>query len=89
MEYRTVQPDSEDLRRIKTKAVAQLLRTLRMNAGLRQEDLGQRLNRTQSYVSKYENSESRLDVVELLEICDALGTSFGSFASLLESELAK
>ena len=31
------------------------------------------LNRPQSYVSKYESGERRLDVVEFLEVADAVG----------------
>ena len=38
-----------------------------------QMDLAQRLQRPQSFVSKYELAERRLDVVELLEVCAALG----------------
>ncbi len=40
--------------------------------GLRQSDLAVRLGKPQSYVSKYETGERRLDVIEFLEVCDAL-----------------
>lgn len=53
----------------------ELLRQLRKDAGLRQEDLAKRLARPQSYVSKYESGERRLDLIELREIALALGTS--------------
>lgn len=49
-----------------------LLRQLRKEAGLRQEDLAKRLARPQSYVSKYESGERRLDLLELREIATAL-----------------
>lgn len=38
-----------------------------------QEELARRLKRPQSFVSKYENSERRLDVVEFLHVAKAIG----------------
>ena len=46
--------------------------TARKRAGLTQSQLAQRLSRPQSYVSKYERGERRLDVVELLDVAKAL-----------------
>lgn len=39
---------------------------------LTQTDLADRLVRPQSFVSKYESGERRLDVIEFLEVCEAL-----------------
>lgn len=50
-----------------------LLRQIRRGAGLRQEDLADRLGKPQSFVSKYETGERRLDLIELGEICGAVG----------------
>ena len=47
---------------------------LRKEAGLTQVELAQRLGRPQSYVSKYERGERRLDVVEFLAVTRALDT---------------
>lgn len=55
--------------------LAQLLRTLRTEAGLRQIDLAEKLGEPQSYVSKYEAAEQRLDLMELKAICEALGVT--------------
>ena len=52
-----------------------LLRHYREKAGLRQVELAERLGRPQSFVSKYESGQRRLDVVELKAICDAVGVS--------------
>ena len=41
------------------------LRTARLEAVLTQEQVGRRLKRPQSYVSKCESGERRVDVVEL------------------------
>ncbi len=45
---------------------------LRKTAGLNQRELAERLGRTQSYVAKYELHERRLDIIQLLEILDAV-----------------
>lgn len=44
----------------------------RKDAGLHQADLAKRLGRPQSFVSKFENGERRLDVVEFVAICQVL-----------------
>lgn len=51
-----------------------LLVLARQQAGLTQADLAERLKRPQSFVSKYERGERRLDVVEFGEVAKALGT---------------
>jgi len=51
-----------------------LLKTARMAAGVTQRSLAETLGRPQSYVSKYELGERRLDVVEFVRIMKALST---------------
>jgi len=46
----------------------------RKKAGLTQTMLSERLTKPQSFVSKYERGERRLDVIEFLEVCRLLGT---------------
>ena len=50
----------------------ELLVAARRSRRLTQADLAATLGRPQSYVSKYERGERRLDVVELVEIASAL-----------------
>jgi transcriptional regulator with XRE-family HTH domain len=50
-----------------------LLIEARQAAGLRQEDVAERLSQPQSYVSKVEQGERRLDVVEFVQFAKALG----------------
>jgi transcriptional regulator with XRE-family HTH domain len=57
------------------RRLAELLRRLREDAGLRQSELAARLDRPQSFVSKYEAGERRLDLIELRAICVALDAS--------------
>lgn len=62
-----------------------LLRGVRRELGVTQIDLGQRLDNTQAFVSKFERGERRLDVVEFVEVCEALGVPpLEMFARYLE-----
>ncbi len=45
----------------------------RKKAGLTQAQLASRLKRPQSFVAKYEGGERRIDVVEFISICQAIG----------------
>jgi transcriptional regulator with XRE-family HTH domain len=65
--------------------VAALLRKLRLEAGLRQVDVAKRLRLPQSFVSKYENGERRLEFVEVAETCAALGVRFSEFVRRFEA----
>lgn len=51
-----------------------LLKTARRAAGLTQQDVAKYLGRPQSYVSKYELGERRLDVIEFVRIAKVLST---------------
>ena len=50
-----------------------------MDSGLKQEELAKRLGVHQSFVSKVENGERRLDVLELRDLCEALGIGLSAF----------
>lgn len=51
-----------------------LLISERKRYGLTQVELAERLGKPQSFVSKYERGERRLDVIEFIEVATALGT---------------
>jgi transcriptional regulator with XRE-family HTH domain len=64
-----------------------LLREMRVEAGLTQTDLATRIDKDQTFVSKYESGERRLVVLELREICQAVGVSLEKFVKRLEKVL--
>jgi transcriptional regulator with XRE-family HTH domain len=64
-----------------------LLRKARVEAGLTQMELASRLGVPQSFVSKYESGERRLDVLELRLVCQAVGVSLQEFVRRLEKGL--
>ncbi len=68
-------------------ALQQVLRQLRLGAGQRQEDLAARLHEPQSFVSKYESGERRLDLIELRQICQATGVSLLDLVARFEEQL--
>jgi transcriptional regulator with XRE-family HTH domain len=61
-----------------------LLRHLRREAGLTQVDVAERLDVPQSFVSKYESGERRLDVIELRHVAEAIGTTLEDVVSRLD-----
>ncbi|HEX42646.1 MAG TPA: XRE family transcriptional regulator, partial [Phycisphaerales bacterium] len=54
------------------KVLCELLVKARVSQNFTQKDVAKSIRRPQSFVSKYENAERRLDVVEFLEVADAL-----------------
>jgi len=64
--------------------VGKLLRKIRLEAKLRQIDVAERLRLPQSFVSKYESGERRLEFVEVAQICTALGIRFSAFVQRFE-----
>ena len=64
-----------------------LLREVRLEAGLTQMELAERIERDQTFVSKYESGQRRLDVLELREICQSVGITLEEFVARLEKAL--
>lgn len=64
---------------MKKRHLAVLLRQVRLEASLTQAQVAQAIGQTQSYVSKYENGEQRLDLMELEAVCDAVGIRLTNF----------
>lgn len=56
-----------------------MLRSLREKSGLRQTELAGKLARPQSFVSKVESGQRRLDLIELRAWCEALDADLVTF----------
>lgn len=67
------------------KIFLNILRVLREEAGLRQIDVADRLEQPQSFVSKYESGERRLDILELELVCKACDTTLREFVNRYEA----
>jgi transcriptional regulator with XRE-family HTH domain len=68
--------------------LAALLRAVRSESGLTQAEVAERLELPQSFVSKYESGERRLDLIELRQICKALRISLGDFVRRFERDVS-
>jgi transcriptional regulator with XRE-family HTH domain len=66
-----------------------LLREAREQVGISQMQLAEKLHQSQSFVSKLERGDRRIDVVQLRTICQFLGLTLGEFIQRLERELTK
>jgi transcriptional regulator with XRE-family HTH domain len=66
----------------------ELLKDTRLAKNLKQADVAKSLSLPQSYVSKYESGERRLDFVETVLVCEALGLTIEEFAAAYSGKLS-
>jgi hypothetical protein len=64
-------------------AFLKVLKEERIAAGLSQRDAAKKLNRTQSFISKSESGERRVDVIELVDFLRAYGVRPDKFIKKL------
>ena len=69
--------------------LVELLRELREKADVSQVEMAERLATSQSFVTKYERGERRLDVIQLRTICRALDRPLADVVRELERRLTK
>src|ERR1700677_2398301 len=62
-----------------------LLRELRKQKGLSQDQMAKAIGAKQAFVSKYETGERRLDFLDLVAICEVLSLSIVKFAERFET----
>lgn len=74
-------------RRRQRVAFQSVLRDLRQERGLNQQQMAKLLGVPQQWVSRYETGERRLDVLELLHILETLGVPLSEFIALLRERL--
>lgn len=65
----------------------QMLVEARKSLPMSQTVLAQRLGKPQSFVSKYERCERRVDVAEFMAIAEVLGLDAAAFLSLYSSQV--
>lgn len=70
------------------KALQNALKAARLKSGMTQKNLSDLLGKPQSYVSKYESGERRVDFIEVLEICEALQWSLVQLTDTYHQDLA-
>lgn len=64
-----------------------LLVAAREEAGLTQSGVSTKLGRPQSFVAKYEGGERRLDIIELIQVCTALGIDPHSILNNMQKKI--
>jgi transcriptional regulator with XRE-family HTH domain len=70
-------------------ALLALLQEARQSANLTQTELAERLGKSQSFVTKMESGDRRLDLIQLRTICLAFGTTLPAFVEKLERRIAE
>lgn len=66
-----------------------LIREFRERVGLTQVELAVAVGKKQTFISKVERGETRLDVIQLRTLLAAVGASLSDFARRLDRTLAK
>ncbi len=64
-----------------------LLVSAREKSGLTQVQIAERLGKPQSFISKYERGERRLDFPEFIELADVLGIDIVDFVNCYQSAI--
>jgi transcriptional regulator with XRE-family HTH domain len=67
--------------------VLRLMKQAREQAGITQVELAKRLKQSQSFVSKMERGDRRIDIVQLRTICQIYGLALSKFVDRLEEAL--
>jgi transcriptional regulator with XRE-family HTH domain len=68
-------------------AFCELMVKARKAAGLTQRELADRLHKPQSFVAKYERGERRIDVVEFLVVCQAIGVDSAKLLKAIKNAI--
>ncbi len=70
-----------------SKILLEMLYQLRSSSGIRQSDLAQMLKVPQSFISKIESGERRIDLIELRAVLQYLDTNLIEFVTELEKRI--
>ncbi|MCO5064299.1 MAG: helix-turn-helix domain-containing protein [Rhizobiaceae bacterium] len=66
--------------------IIELLVQARKDAGITQVELGKRIGQRQTFVSKFELGERRLDIAEFIEVCRAIGADPHAIIRSIEAD---
>jgi len=67
--------------------IGSCLKSFRVEAGLTQRQVAQRLGKTQSFVSKVENADRELSLIEVFPYADALETDYTTLVDFIHTNL--
>lgn len=79
----------KSIHRDEFRAALRCLYELRQKAGLTQVELGQKMNRPQSFVSNGEGGFRRLDMLQLLEWANACGSDLATLGAMIDREVSR
>jgi transcriptional regulator with XRE-family HTH domain len=65
----------------------QVLKSFRKGQHFQQEELAKKLKITQSFLSKIERGDRGIDIIELMQYCEAVGISLTEFSARLEYKI--
>lgn len=88
-QWDTVKKMATSIWSVQNQLLQQTLKELRTSASLTQLQLAKKLTKPQSYVSKYESGERRLDLIELREISECCGVTLIELVDKFESKISK
>lgn len=66
----------------------ELLRDIRLERNIRQTGIAEYFHQPQSFVSKYESGERRIDAIELMHLCQFFNISIAEFYDRLQKKIA-
>jgi transcriptional regulator with XRE-family HTH domain len=69
------------------QVLCNLLYRLRLNSGLKQSEVAEKIGVPQSFISKIETGQRRIDLIELKKICEVFNISLLEFVKQYEKEI--
>jgi transcriptional regulator with XRE-family HTH domain len=71
------------------KRLVELVTAERKNAGIRQVQLAKKLKKSQTWIARLEGGERRLDVIELIELAEAIGFDAPAIVTAVQQQSKK